>query len=166
MQRSTRGTSSEVIQEKNIGTEYTDYDYGSDLSRNSSLGIVRASGSIADQGHEKLGSSFAESVSGQRNSFNIKHGFPNYPGPKSININTQLQSAQNIASRGSGGISSSSWKNSEEEEFMWDDMNSRLTDHGASDISSNWRVDRSASEDSDKSVSDCITCIYLDFERV
>lgn len=151
MQSSTRGTSSEVIQEKNIGTEYTDYDYGSDLSRNSSLGIVRASGSIADQGHEKLGSSFAESVSGQRNSFNIKHGFPNYPGPKSININTQLQSAQNIASRSSGGISSSSWKNSEEEEFMWDDMNSRLTDHGASDISSNWRVDRSASEDSDKS---------------
>ncbi|XP_024032992.1 polyadenylation and cleavage factor homolog 4 isoform X1 [Morus notabilis] len=155
LQRSTRGTTSEVIHEKNISVESPDYDYSSDLPRNSSLGIVRASGRIAEQGNEKVwhggGSSFAESVSGQRNSFNIKHGFPNYPGPKSISANTQLQSAQNISSRRSGAAASSSWKNSEEEEFTWDDMNSRLTDHGASDISTNFRVDRSAYEDADKS---------------
>ena len=155
MERANRG--SESIHEKNIGAEYADYDYGSDFSRNSGLGIERAgSRSAAEQGHERNlyggASSIAESLSGQRNSFNIKHGFPNYLAPKSTSANVHLQSAKNIASRSSGGISSDSWKNSDEEEFRWSDMNSRLADHGTSDISSNLRKDRSASEDSDKSV--------------
>lgn len=157
MQRSHRGTSSDGIHEKNIGVEYTDYDCSTDISRNSGLGIGRGGGRVSEQGNEKLwygdSSSYAESVSGQRNSFGIKHGFPNYAAPKSTNANTNPRSAQNIASRSSGGVSGSSWKNSEEEEFMWDDMNSRLTDHGASGISSNLRKDRSTSDDSDKSVS-------------
>ena len=157
MLRSHGGTSSEGIHEKNIGAEYTDYDYSSDFTRNSGLGIGRGGGRFSEQGQEKVwdgdNSSFAESVSGQRNSFSIKHGFPKYTAPKSTNANTHLQSIQNIASRNSGGMSSSSWKNSEEEEFMWDDMNSRLTNQGASGISSNLRKDRSASDDSDKSVS-------------
>ncbi|PON52951.1 RNA polymerase II-binding domain containing protein [Trema orientale] len=155
MQRSQRGISSEGIHEKNIGAEYADYDYSSDFSRNSGLGTGRGGGRFSEQGPEKLwygdSSSLAESLCGQRNSLGIKPGFPNYPAPKSTNANTQLQSAQNIASRSSGGVSSSSWKNSEEEEFMWDDMNSRLTDRGASGTSSNLKKDRSTSVDSDKS---------------
>ncbi|XP_062117518.1 uncharacterized protein LOC133831287 isoform X2 [Humulus lupulus] len=156
LHRSNRGTSSEGIHEKSTGAEYADYDYSSDFSRNSGLGIGRGGGRVSEPVHDKLwhgdGSNFAESVSGQRNSFSIKHGFPNYPAPKSTNVvNTNLQPAQNIVSRSSGGVSSSSWKNSEEEEFMWDDMNSRLSDHGASGISSNLRKDCSASDDSDKS---------------
>ncbi|XP_030495762.2 polyadenylation and cleavage factor homolog 4 [Cannabis sativa] len=156
LNRSQRGTSSEGIHEKSTAGEYADYDYSSDFPRNSGFGIGRGGVRVSESEHDKLwhgdGGNFAESVSGQRNSFSIKHGFPNYPAPKSTNVvNTSLQSAQNVTSRSSGGVSSSSWKNSEEEEFMWDGMNSRSSDHGASVISSKLRKDRSASDDSDKS---------------
>lgn len=156
MQRSQRVATTEHVHEKNIGAEYGDFDYSSDISRNSSLGTGRGGVRVMEQGHEKPwyggGSSVSETVSGQRNSFNVKHGVPNYPAPKLANANIQRQGAQSIVNRRSGEISSS-WKNSEEEEFMWDDINSRLADHSASDVSSNFRKDRSASDDSDKSVS-------------
>ncbi|XP_039015706.1 polyadenylation and cleavage factor homolog 4-like [Hibiscus syriacus] len=83
--------------------------------------------------------SVTEVISSQRNGFNIKHGSQNYPASKSVNADPRLVARQNIAGRRSN-VMPSSWKNSEEEEFMWE-MHSRLSQHDAANISSNSRKD-------------------------
>ncbi|KAM5559582.1 hypothetical protein ABKV19_020979 [Rosa sericea] len=152
IQHSTRDALSERFHEKNVGGEYDDSDYDSDLPRSSTLGIGRSGGNIIEQGHDKPwyggGSSVAETISSQRNGFNKKHGL-NYSAPKSVNADPRLQTPQAIANRNRGGLSSS-WKNSEEEEYMWDDVNSRSTDHVTPDLSSDSRKERWISDDSEK----------------
>ncbi|KAJ4705135.1 polyadenylation and cleavage factor-like 4-like [Melia azedarach] len=143
LHHSHRDALSEPIREKNNGGAYGDYDYGSDLSQTTGLGTGRTTGRISDQVHEKpwygTSSNITESIPGQRNGFNVKQGIPNYSAPKSANAASRLQQTQNIASRSSSGMSTS-WKNSEEEEFMWD-MHSRLSDQDAASISTKSRKD-------------------------
>ncbi|XP_062165947.1 polyadenylation and cleavage factor homolog 4 isoform X4 [Alnus glutinosa] len=159
LQQSSRGVQrpsvdapSELVHEKNIGSPYGDYEYGSDLSRNSGSGARRTGGRI-EQGHDKplygTGVSVAETVSSQKNGINIKHGFPNYRAPKPAYADAHLKPTQNIANR-SGSARSSNWKNSEEEEFMWDDVNSRLTDQHASSVSNDSSKDHWTTDDSEK----------------
>ncbi|KAK3006009.1 hypothetical protein RJ639_016605 [Escallonia herrerae] len=126
IQRPQRGAISEPVREKNIGSSYEDYDYSPDLSRHSGLGV-------------------AETISSQSNGFDIKRGFPNYSGPGSANADAKLQPIPSLANRSSSGMNKS-WKNSEEEEYMWDDMNSRTTSHGAA---SSLRKDPLVTDDSD-----------------
>ncbi|KAL4578769.1 hypothetical protein LXL04_014900 [Taraxacum kok-saghyz] len=52
---------------------------------------------------------------GQRNGFDTKHGFPK-------NLTPNLLPANNIGGKKGGEVNNRSWKNSEEEEFMWDDV--------------------------------------------
>ncbi|GLT69083.1 hypothetical protein SLA2020_412620 [Shorea laevis] len=129
------------LHEKSISAAYGDYEYGSDLSQNSGLGIGRNGSRIADQGQDRpwygTGSSVQETMSGQRNGVNVKPGLQNSSVSKPVNADPRLRAAHNIANRSNGGLPSS-WKNSEEEEFMWD-MHSRLSDQDASIISSNSR---------------------------
>ncbi|KAK2981500.1 hypothetical protein RJ640_030962, partial [Escallonia rubra] len=126
IQRPQRGAISEPVREKNIGSSYEDYDYTPELSRHSGLGV-------------------AETISSQRNGFDIKRGFPNYSAPGSTNADAKLQPIPSLANRSSSGMNKS-WKNSEEEEYMWDDMNSRTTSHGAA---SSLRKDPLVTDDSD-----------------
>lgn len=64
------------------------------------------------------------SISGQRNGVGLKHSFSNTKA-------TTISDAQHQPTRNITGIKrnviSSSWKNSEEEEYMWDEMNTGLT---------------------------------------
>ncbi|XWS55957.1 hypothetical protein CRYUN_Cryun09bG0044500 [Craigia yunnanensis] len=116
------------------------------------MGIGRTSGKVTDQGYDRswygTTSSVTETISSQRNGFNIKHGSQNYSASKSGNVDLRVQATQNIAGRNSSGLSSS-WKNSEEEEFMWE-MHSRLSEHDAANISNYSRKDRWTPDVSEK----------------
>ncbi|XP_010243716.1 PREDICTED: polyadenylation and cleavage factor homolog 4-like isoform X2 [Nelumbo nucifera] len=130
---------SEPVHEKSSTAGFGDYEYGSDISRSSSLGVGRASERVTErEGPGKpwfgVGGNVTDAIIGPRNGFETQHGFQNYPPPRSAQPVVQMQQAQSIASRNSRGVSRN-WKNSEEEEYVWDDMNSRLADHGALDSS-------------------------------
>ncbi|XP_061340247.1 polyadenylation and cleavage factor homolog 4-like [Gastrolobium bilobum] len=86
------------------------------------------------------GGDVAETTSGQRNGFSLKHGFSNHEAPKSMNLDAPRQPTQNLTNIRSN-VMSNNWKNSEEEEFTWREMNSGLTDHGASSVSNNLSAD-------------------------
>ena len=94
-------------------------------------------------------SNAAELIFGQRNGFNMKHRFSNYPASKSSMVDLHLQPTQRIE-RSETGISAN-WKNSEEEEYIWD-MHFRLSDHNAAGLSNNSRKDHWIPDDLDKMV--------------
>ncbi|XP_031395515.1 flocculation protein FLO11 [Punica granatum] len=139
-----------LLDKKNIGVVYGDLEYSSDISRNPGLGPGRTVGKATEQKPwYGVGSGgITDTVSTQRNGFPAKQKLQGYPPPKSSNIDSKL-------SRSGGGMSTS-WKNSEEEEFLWDSMGSRLTDRDAAiNTSSIARKDHWASDGSEK----------LDFEN-
>lgn len=150
IQRSNRDAYNDSVPEKGIGTSYGGNEYGSDLSRNSGLGIGRTSGRVPELVHDKdwykTGNGAAEMMSGQRNGFSLKRGLSNHEAPKSTNLDEHNQPSQSLTSIKSG-VLSSSWKNSEEEEYMWDEMNPGLTDRGASNVSNNLSKDHWTADD-------------------
>ncbi|XP_042481661.1 polyadenylation and cleavage factor homolog 4-like [Macadamia integrifolia] len=149
-QRPQREVLSEPVHEKNTGATYGDYEYGSDLSRHPDMGAESGSERLTERGLDKTwygARSSADSVVGLTNGFDARHGFSNYQAPRSTTqAVAQLQNTPSTVNRSSRGISKN-WKNSEEEEYMWDDMNFRLTDHGAPDSS---RRDGWTPDDSEK----------------
>ena len=132
-----RDAFNDSVLEKSVGGSYGGNEYGSDLSRNLGSGVSRAGGRTSELGHDKSwykAGGVAGTISGQRNGFSVKHSFSNTEAPK------YHQPSQNINSIRSS-VMSNSWKNSEEEEYMWDEMNSRLTGHGAPNVSNNMSKD-------------------------
>ncbi|KAK8359399.1 hypothetical protein V6Z12_A04G092700 [Gossypium hirsutum] len=117
--------------------------YGSVKMNTPGIEVRRTRGNITDQGLDApwfgATSSVTETIPGQRNGFNVKHGSQNYSASKTVNADPRLHRTHNISGRNSSGLSSS-WKNSEEEEFMWE-MHSRLSEHDAANFSNNTRKD-------------------------
>ncbi|KAL2502649.1 ENTH/VHS family protein [Forsythia ovata] len=138
IQRPRKDQVNEPACSKNISVTYGDSDYGSDSSKHSGLGIGRASEKLKQHGFDKPLCESGSDVTGkkfdQQNGFDVKHGFQSYPAHKSTNPDSHLELKHNFANKISSGMSRS-WKNSEEEEYIWDDINSRPTDSGAVDIS-------------------------------
>ncbi|KAA3463941.1 polyadenylation and cleavage factor-like protein 4-like isoform X1 [Gossypium australe] len=120
-----------------------DYDSGSDLLQIPGIEVRRTRGNVTGQGLDapwfRATSSVTETIPSQRNGFNVKDGSKNYSASKSVNADPRLHRTHNISGRNSGGLSSS-WKNSEEEEFMWE-MHSRLSEHDAANFSNNLSKD-------------------------
>ncbi|XVF76270.1 hypothetical protein PTKIN_Ptkin13bG0252900 [Pterospermum kingtungense] len=135
-----------------VNPKYLEKQHPQQSSRTPGVGIGRTSGKVTDQGHNRpwhgTTSSVTETISSQRNGFNIKHGSQNYSTLKSVNADPRLLAAQNFAGRSSSRLSSS-WKNSEEEEFMWE-MHSRLSEHDAANISNYSRKDHWTPDVSEK----------------
>ncbi|XP_043698332.1 polyadenylation and cleavage factor homolog 4-like isoform X2 [Telopea speciosissima] len=153
LQQSNRRPQREVLSEPvqgNTSVAYGDYEYGSDLSRRPDMGTGSGTDKLSERELDKtwygVGSSAVDSVVGQRNGSDAQRGFSNYQAPRSTQTVAQLPPTPSTAKKSSRGISRN-WKNSEEEEYMWDDMNFRLMDHGARDSS---RRDGWTSDDSEK----------------
>ncbi|XP_022888693.1 uncharacterized protein LOC111404162 [Olea europaea var. sylvestris] len=136
IQRPCKDQVNEPACAKNLSATYGgDSDYGSDSSKHSHLGIGRASEKLKQ--HGKLLYESGRDVNGkiidQQNGFDMEHRFRSYPAHKSTGPDS-LELKKNFGNRSSSGIGRN-WKNSEEEEYTWDDINSRPTDSGAVDIS-------------------------------
>ncbi|XP_074269014.1 polyadenylation and cleavage factor homolog 4-like [Silene latifolia] len=114
--------------QKPRGAGYGNVDFPSGVKRS----LTTVSKSIG-QGNEKqwLGASgeVEESISTQRNGYDAKRAISNYKSARAASTDVPL--LQNPP-RSSLEVSKS-WKNSEEEEFRWDDLSNRTTDHGAID---------------------------------
>eukprot|EP00268_Persea_americana_P001350 TRINITY_DN10406_c1_g1_i1.p1 TRINITY_DN10406_c1_g1~~TRINITY_DN10406_c1_g1_i1.p1 ORF type:complete len:1148 (+),score=259.03 TRINITY_DN10406_c1_g1_i1:390-3833(+) len=127
IQRPQIEKSNEPAHEINPGAECGDYEFISDLPRRSDLAIVNASERTVERsGIDKpwygAGSNATDTTAGQRNGFDFPNSYRNYRVPRSAQTETH-----NIGSRSTRGTPGN-WKNSEEEEYLWEDMNSRLTD--------------------------------------
>lgn len=133
IQRPPRDAVTEPVQEKS--SAFGEYEYATELSRQSGSGIRKTNDRVTEQGFDKTwygaGSGITETVSSQRNNFDIKLGSPNYSAPRSADNDAKSRLTDSLlSSKSSSGIDRS-WKNSEEEEYMWDDVNSKSTIHGA-----------------------------------
>lgn len=154
IQRSHRETLNEPVHEKKINAMYGDLEHTSDISRNSGSGIGRISRKVAEQGYEKpqygAGNSVTETIVDQTNGFSMKHGFPNFSMRKAANVDLHRQPTQSVTSKSSSAVSDS-WKNTEEEEFMWN-MHSRLSDQDAVNLSNKSRKELWTPDDAKKMV--------------
>ncbi|KAG4982261.1 hypothetical protein JHK87_027010 [Glycine soja] len=157
-QRARRGAFNDSVLEKSIGASYGSNEYGSNISRNLGLGIRRPGGRVTESGHDKSWYSksgvVAGTMSGQGNGLGLKYSFLNTEAPKSMILDVHHQPTQNISSTRTSVISAS-WKNSEEEEYTWDEMNSGLTVHGASTVS-NLSKNSWTADDENLEVEDCL----------
>ncbi|XP_016473895.1 polyadenylation and cleavage factor homolog 4 isoform X1 [Nicotiana tabacum] len=137
IKRAQKEKLNEHVPEKTISAAYGDSDYGSDVSRRSAFGAGRGGERIKEQGFDKPWyDSGTGKILSQRSGLDIKHGFQSI-SQKSATSDAHPQLIQSLPNRTST-LTDRSWKNSEEEEYMWDDVNSAAKD-------------RWASEDSDKS---------------
>ncbi|KAG9155442.1 hypothetical protein Leryth_009872 [Lithospermum erythrorhizon] len=123
------------VRDKNITATYGDSpEYEFELSKQPRIVVGKDDEKLKGQGSDKpwfdSGNSSTGSISNQRNGYDVKHGGHNYPVHNSSSSDKLLQPKLDIANRNSSSLNNS-WKNSEEEEYMWDDMTSRPFDHAA-----------------------------------
>nr|GEW71144.1 CID domain-containing protein [Tanacetum cinerariifolium] len=115
----------------NDSVPYNNFDYGSDAD------FRKSSETVGEEGFNNSwygsGNNSTEPISGQRNGFDIKHGI--FSAPRSANADAKLQPTNNIE-RERGSEVNGSWKSLEEEEYMWNGMNSRAVNPGKSNSSS------------------------------
>nr|KYP70924.1 Pre-mRNA cleavage complex 2 protein Pcf11 [Cajanus cajan] len=137
-----RDAFNDSVPEKNFGGSYGGSEYSSGISSNLVSVAGRTASRLVDLGHDKTwfktGGDDAEIISGQRNGISLKRSFSNHDAPKSMNLDPHRQPRPNLMP--------GNWKNSEEEEFTWDEMNSGLIDHGPN-VSSNLSRDSWMAED-------------------
>lgn len=140
----------DAVHGKNVSAAFDDSEYDSIISKQSGLVSGRAGEKSKEQGLVKPwfeSGTVTPTISDQRNGFDVKQG---YSALRSSTSDANLQPRQGFSSRSTSGMIKS-WRNSEEEEYTWDDINSRLTtDHGA--VGSSGR-DRWTPDDSERTVS-------------
>ncbi|KAE9612460.1 putative transcription factor C2H2 family [Lupinus albus] len=148
-QRAHRDALNDPVPENSIVASYGGSEYGSDISRNLGSGMGRAGGRVTelerDKSSLKSGSGVAGTISGKRNGFSLRHIISN--------TEAYLQPTQQFPTIRSN-VMSCSWKNSGEEEFMWDEMHSGLTGHGTPKATNNGSKDPCTDDDENLDVED------------
>ncbi|KAK7396640.1 hypothetical protein VNO78_17785 [Psophocarpus tetragonolobus] len=148
-QHTRRDGFNDSVPEKSIDGSYGGNEYSSGISGSLVSGAGRTGTKLVDLGHDKTwfktDGGDAETISGERNGFSLKRSFLNQEAPKSMTFDAHHQPRQNITNIRSS-MMSGNWKNSEEEEFSWDEMNSGLNDNGPN-VSSNMSIDSWMADD-------------------
>lgn len=133
----------EQLNERSLGkttsAAYGDPEYVSDLSGGSGFGLRITGEKLKEEG---CGKSWYNPANGkilsQRNGLGLKHGVQSL-SQNTVNSDAYPQPTHSFSNQ-SSGLMDRSWQSSDEEEYMWDDVN--IADK-----------DQQASEDSYKSVS-------------
>lgn len=124
IRRLQRDSLSEPLYEKDIESIAGEYDYASDLPHNSRTVIKKVGSRVTDDGCEKQWykgmNRDLDLISDQRDGLHTKSRISNY-------VTARLENSESSGPSRNIGVPYDSWKNSEEEEFMWD-MHSRLSE--------------------------------------
>ncbi|RWW53001.1 hypothetical protein BHE74_00040530 [Ensete ventricosum] len=128
------------IIEKELGftpviNDVRDHVYASDISRESDPGIGRVSERLKDRDeHDKTyygaGMAATEAQLNRRKGFDVNHSNGSNQVSGSTKASAQLTSVDLVDTDRSKLEASRSWKISEEEEYLWDEMKTRTTDYG------------------------------------
>ncbi|RZS15836.1 hypothetical protein BHM03_00047726 [Ensete ventricosum] len=148
------------IIEKELGftpviNDVRDHVYASDISRESDPGIGRVSERLKDRDeHDKTyygaGMAATEAQLNRRKGFDVNHSNGSNQVSGSTKASAQLTSVDLVDTDRSKLEASRSWKISEEEEYLWDEMKTRTTDYGGANYLqkvgwNNNEVDKTAS---------------------
>ncbi|CAN7062114.1 unnamed protein product [Brassica rapa subsp. trilocularis] len=124
IRRPQRDSLSEPLYERDMESISGEYDYSSELPHNSRPVIKKVNARVTDDGCEEQWyetvSRGPELMSDQRDVLHTKSRISNYATARLENLESSGRSRNT-------GVPYDSWKNSEEEEFMWD-MHSRLSE--------------------------------------
>ncbi|KAL2933591.1 Polyadenylation and cleavage factor-like protein 4 [Bienertia sinuspersici] len=128
--RSQREALRESSLQKQGGVAYGDYEYAPGLSRPLGATGVKSSERAIGQRWLGAGREVEESILGERNGYDVNRGVPKYSaGRQGISNIPSGQNKPRVAAE-----ISRSWKNSEEEEYMWDDLGTKAIDLGATAV--------------------------------
>ncbi|KAL1541363.1 non-specific serine/threonine protein kinase [Salvia divinorum] len=128
IQQHQRDQVNNPVREKSSGVAFAD-DYGSGVLGRSGLGSGRMTEHLKDPGYDRPWDESDSDFIGmahQKNGFGLKHGLESYVAHESANFDSDLQPKKNISSRNTNGMREN-WKDSEEEEYTWSEMNSKPT---------------------------------------
>ncbi|KAF8101782.1 hypothetical protein N665_0201s0101 [Sinapis alba] len=135
---------SEPLYGKDIESVAEEYDYASDLPHYSRSVVKKVGSRVTDDGSEKQWyeamSRGPDLIADQREGLHTKSRISNY-------ATARLENSESSGPSRNIGVPYDSWKNSEEEEFMWD-MHSRLSETDVATI--NPKIEFQASDESER----------------
>ncbi|CAN7103845.1 unnamed protein product [Brassica rapa subsp. narinosa] len=144
IRRPQKDSLSEPLYEKDMESISEEYEYASDLPHNSRSVVKKVGPRITEDGsgkqwYEALSRS-PDLVSDQREGLHTKSRVSNY-------ATARLENSESSGPSRNIGVPYDSWKNSEEEEFMWD-MHSRVSETDVATI--NPKIEFQASDESER----------------
>ncbi|EHA8589558.1 polyadenylation and cleavage factor [Cocos nucifera] len=118
--------------------EFRDHEFCSDIMGQSDLGVGRVSErlkerDVLDKPYHGSRINASEMCISRSNGFDVNHAYGIYRASGSARVDSQLPSVHLNNTGRSIQLGSKNWKNSEEEEYMWDDMNSGEIDSESTD---------------------------------